>query len=108
MIGQTENKPRYGHRLSEDIKGNYNSKTKVGGLLRNLDCFGEPISMQFNGKQHYNTTLGGCITLIIAVISLLIAISSIEPTSSSQVCTLNHVVQSVGTIDNMDSKSTTS
>ena len=47
--------------------------SRAGKRLQNMDQFGYPIHLTYKGNQDFKTRTGGCISLLIFIISLLYA-----------------------------------
>ena len=45
---------------------------KTPASLQNLDIFGERVSLKFNGNNSYQTTSGGCISIVYFLFAFLL------------------------------------
>ena len=48
-------------------------------LLKKIDCFAQPIYLNFKGKTHYKTYIGATVSLIcISVVAIIFAIKTVD------------------------------
>ena len=48
------------------------------GFLESVDIFGHGVSVMYKGKDTFNTTFGGLISLSVYVMTIIIAMRAIE------------------------------